>query len=56
MLKTNFCIRFRCLKYWLKEEMRGKVDIFIDNLPGFPDNIKPAPDGSFWIAILQVYE
>ncbi|PWA54612.1 strictosidine synthase [Artemisia annua] len=46
----------RCLKYWLKEEMRGKVDIFIDNLPGMPDNIKLAPDGSFWIAILQVYE
>ncbi|GJW23573.1 zinc finger BED domain-containing protein RICESLEEPER 2-like protein [Tanacetum coccineum] len=45
--------KLRCLKYWLKEEMRGKVDIFIDNLPGFPDNIKVAPDGSFWIAILQ---
>ncbi|PWA59169.1 strictosidine synthase [Artemisia annua] len=46
--------KFRCLKYWLKEEMRGKVDIFIDNLPGMPDNIKLAPDGSFWIAILQL--
>nr|GEX67742.1 protein strictosidine synthase-like 4-like [Tanacetum cinerariifolium] len=45
--------KFRCLKYWLKEEMRGKVDIFIDNLPGLPDNIKVAPDGSFWIAIFQ---
>ncbi|KAJ0798041.1 putative strictosidine synthase transcription factor WD40-like family [Helianthus annuus] len=46
--------KFRCLKYWLKEEMRGKVDVFIDNLPGFPDNINLAPDGSFWIAILQL--
>ncbi|XP_022036210.2 protein STRICTOSIDINE SYNTHASE-LIKE 5, partial [Helianthus annuus] len=45
--------KFRCLKYWLKEEIRGKVDIFIDNLPGSPDNINLAPDGSFWIAILQ---
>nr|XP_043618638.1 protein STRICTOSIDINE SYNTHASE-LIKE 4-like [Erigeron canadensis] len=43
----------RCFKYWLKGEMRGTVDTFIDNLPGFPDNIKLAPDGSYWIAILQ---
>ncbi|KAK9055579.1 hypothetical protein SSX86_026663 [Deinandra increscens subsp. villosa] len=46
--------KFRCLKYWLKEQIRGKVDIFIDNLPGSPDNINLAPDGSFWIAILQL--
>ncbi|KAL8191818.1 hypothetical protein R6Q57_028549 [Mikania cordata] len=46
--------KFRCLKYWLKEEMRGKVDVFIDNLPGSPDNINLAPDGSFWIALLQL--
>ncbi|KAK1420654.1 hypothetical protein QVD17_22422 [Tagetes erecta] len=46
--------KFRCLKYWLKEEIRGKVDIFIDNLPGSPDNINLAPDGSFWIALLQL--
>ncbi|KAI3801227.1 hypothetical protein L1987_29331 [Smallanthus sonchifolius] len=46
--------KFRCLKYWLKEEIRGKVDIFIDNLPGSPDIINLAPDGSFWIAILQL--
>lgn len=45
--------KFRCLKYWLKEEKRGKVEIFIDNLPGSPDNIKLAPDGSFWVAVLQ---
>ncbi|KAJ9547951.1 hypothetical protein OSB04_020494 [Centaurea solstitialis] len=46
--------KFRCLKYWLKEEMRGNVDIFIDNLPGGPDNIKLAPDGSFWIALIKL--
>ncbi|XP_071697251.1 protein STRICTOSIDINE SYNTHASE-LIKE 5-like [Rutidosis leptorrhynchoides] len=45
--------KFRCLKYWLKEGKKGQVDIFIDNLPGCPDNIKLAPDGSFWVAILQ---
>ncbi|KAK1385928.1 hypothetical protein POM88_023663 [Heracleum sosnowskyi] len=39
--------KFRCLKYWLKDEiLRGKTEIFIDNLPGAPDNINLAPDGS----------
>lgn len=42
-------VRFRCLKYWLKDEIRGKTEVFIDNLPGAPDNINLAPDGSFWI-------
>lgn len=46
--------KFRCLKYWLKKEIKGKIEIFSDNLPGGPDNIKLAPDGSFWIALLQV--
>ncbi|XP_038993823.1 protein STRICTOSIDINE SYNTHASE-LIKE 4-like [Hibiscus syriacus] len=47
-------MRFRCLKYWLKGESKGKTEIFIENLPGGPDNINLAPDGSFWIALLQL--
>lgn len=47
--------RFRCMRYWLKGELEGKLDVFIDNLPGAPDNINLAPDGSFWIALLQVF-
>lgn len=46
--------RFRCLRYWLKGEKRGKTEIFVENLPGAPDNINLAPDGSYWIALLQV--
>ncbi|KAM3693739.1 hypothetical protein ACB098_07G005900 [Castanea mollissima] len=46
--------KFRCLKYWLKGEDKGKTEIFVENLPGGPDNIKLAPDGSFWIALLQL--
>ncbi|KAK4428782.1 protein STRICTOSIDINE SYNTHASE-LIKE 4 [Sesamum alatum] len=45
--------KYRCLKYWLKGEMKGQTEIFIDNLPGAPDNIKLAPNGSFWIALLE---
>ncbi|XP_058213477.1 protein STRICTOSIDINE SYNTHASE-LIKE 4-like [Rhododendron vialii] len=46
--------KFRCLKYWLSGEGIGKTEIFVDNLPGGPDNIKLAPDGSFWIALVQL--
>ncbi|KAL2534416.1 Protein STRICTOSIDINE SYNTHASE-LIKE 4 [Abeliophyllum distichum] len=46
--------KFRCLKHWLKEEKKGQTEVFIDNLPGGPDNINLAPDGSFWIAVLDL--
>ncbi|XP_015889043.2 protein STRICTOSIDINE SYNTHASE-LIKE 4 [Ziziphus jujuba] len=46
--------KFRCLKYWLEGENKGKTEIFVDNLPGGPDNINLAPDGSFWIALLEL--
>ncbi|GER40961.1 adipocyte plasma membrane-associated protein, partial [Striga asiatica] len=44
-----------CLKYWLDGDKKGKTEIFIDNLPGAPDNINLAPDGSFWIALLELH-
>ncbi|XP_054790235.1 protein STRICTOSIDINE SYNTHASE-LIKE 4-like isoform X1 [Prosopis cineraria] len=46
--------KYRCLRHWLKGEKKDKTETFIDNLPGGPDNIHLAPDGSFWIAMLQV--
>lgn len=46
--------KYRCLRHWLKGEKKGTTDILIDNLPGAPDNINLAPDGSFWIALLQL--
>ncbi|KAJ8621311.1 hypothetical protein MRB53_029840 [Persea americana] len=45
--------KFRCLKYWLKGELEGKTEVFIDNLPGGPDNINLAEDGSYWIALVK---
>ncbi|XP_002277770.1 protein STRICTOSIDINE SYNTHASE-LIKE 4 [Vitis vinifera] len=46
--------KFRCLKYWLEGERKGRTETFIDNLPGGPDNVNLAPDGSFWIALIKV--
>ncbi|KAL8137214.1 hypothetical protein V2J09_003215 [Rumex salicifolius] len=48
------CETWKCLKYWLEGDQKGKTEVFVDNLPGGPDNIHLAPDGSFWIALLQL--
>ncbi|KAH7852503.1 hypothetical protein Vadar_025606 [Vaccinium darrowii] len=48
-----FCETFmrRCKKYYIQGEKKGSVDIFIDNLPGFPDNIRYDGEGQYWIAL-----
>ncbi|KAH6818378.1 hypothetical protein C2S51_001981 [Perilla frutescens var. frutescens] len=45
--------KYRCLKYWLEGDKKGETEIFVDKLPARPDNINLAPDGSFWIALLE---
>ena len=29
----------------------GSLEVFLDNLPGFPDGVSRASDGNFWVAI-----
>ncbi|MEM7035747.1 MAG: SMP-30/gluconolactonase/LRE family protein [Bacteroidota bacterium] len=41
--------RYRVLRYWLKGEKRGTSEVFMDNLPGFPNNIVRRENGNFWI-------
>ncbi|XP_060192936.1 protein STRICTOSIDINE SYNTHASE-LIKE 6-like [Lycium barbarum] len=40
----------KCKKYYIKGERKGSVDIFVENLPGFPDNIRYDGEGHYWIA------
>ena len=42
---------YRVHRYWLKGEKAGSHEVFIDNLPGFPDNITYNDRGVFWLAI-----
>lgn len=42
---------YRVLRYWLKGEKAGTHEVFIDNLPGFPDNITYNDRGLFWLAL-----
>jgi sugar lactone lactonase YvrE len=38
-------------RYWLKGERAGQSDVFIDNLPGFPDGISSNGKDTFWLAL-----
>ena len=40
---------YRVWKYWLTPDRRGETELLIDNLPGFPDNIKTGLQGRFWM-------
>jgi sugar lactone lactonase YvrE len=42
---------YRVLKYWLTGDLQGNTEVLIDNLPGFPDNIKNGINGRFWIGL-----
>ncbi|XP_003963988.2 adipocyte plasma membrane-associated protein [Takifugu rubripes] len=33
---------------------KGGMETFIDNLPGFPDNIRPSSSGGYWVAMSAV--
>ncbi|RLN41482.1 protein STRICTOSIDINE SYNTHASE-LIKE 5-like [Panicum miliaceum] len=41
----------RCSRYHIAGDKKGTVEKFIDNLPGFPDNIRYDGEGRYWIAL-----
>jgi sugar lactone lactonase YvrE len=42
---------YRVRRYWLTGERAGQADVFIDNLPGFPDNVSFDGEDTFWVAL-----
>lgn len=48
---VNETARYQVTRYWLTGERAGQSEIFIDNLPGFPDNISWDAEGRFWLAL-----
>ncbi len=44
---------YRVRRYWLSGPRQGENEIFIDNLPGFPDGISCDDDGTFWLALMN---
>ncbi len=41
---------YRIRRFWLTPDRPGQDEVFIDNLPGFPDNLSTG-DGIFWVAM-----
>ncbi len=50
---VNDTSSYRVRRYWLKGEKAGHSDVFIDNLPGFPDGISSNVRDTFWIALVN---
>ncbi|MDQ0470529.1 ABC transporter permease [Labrys wisconsinensis] len=42
----------RISRYWFDGPNKGRTEIFIADLPGYPDNINRGSDGTYWIALL----
>jgi sugar lactone lactonase YvrE len=45
--------KYRVRRYWLTGPKQGESDIFVDNLPGFPDNITSNGEDTFWLALVK---
>ncbi len=48
---VNETIPARISRYWLKGPKAGSRDIFLDGLPGHPDNLSYNGKGIFWVAM-----
>lgn len=46
--------RFRLNRFWLTGPKAGRLEPWIENLPGFPDNVTRDADGTFWVALASV--
>lgn len=44
--------KYRVHRVWLDGEKKNLTEIFIDNLPGFPDNISSNGNDKFWLALV----
>jgi sugar lactone lactonase YvrE len=40
---------YRIQRFWLKGNRLGETEVFVANLPGFPDNIARTPRGGLWV-------
>ncbi|OBY24240.1 SMP-30/gluconolactonase/LRE family protein [Leisingera sp. JC1] len=49
-LLINETGRTRVHRLWLKGDRAGQQEVFLDNLPGYPDNLEAQGDGTYWLA------
>ncbi|KAG7163462.1 Adipocyte plasma membrane-associated protein-like 2 [Homarus americanus] len=42
------------MRYWLKGTKAGQTEVFVDRLPGIPDNIRDKEDGGYYVSLVIV--
>lgn len=42
----------RISRYWIAGPKEGQIERVVENLPGYPDNINRASDGTYWMALM----
>src|SRR5690606_27504204 len=42
----------RISRFWFEGPKRGRTEIFMDDLPGYPDNVNRGSNGTYWVALL----
>ncbi len=50
-LLVSETLEYRVMRYWLKGPKMGRFEPFVENLPGFPDNISYNGKDGFWLAL-----
>ena len=48
---VNETMRYRTRRVFVRGPRAGVVEMFIENLPGFPDGISTGADGVYWLAL-----
>ncbi|XP_048375480.1 adipocyte plasma membrane-associated protein [Sphaerodactylus townsendi] len=44
----------RIRRYYVSGLMKGGEDMFVENMPGFPDNIRSSSSGGYWVAMSAI--
>ena len=45
--------KYRIRRYWINGPSQGESDIFIENLPGFPDGVSSDGKDTYWVALVS---
>ena len=41
-------------RFYVSGLMKGGADVFVENLPGFPDNIRASSSGGYWVSMAAI--
>ena len=51
VMSYSLSLSLSLFRYYIKGEHEGKSEVFVQNLPGVPDNIRLSSQGGYWVGI-----